>query len=300
MWVICGIIVDKLFNDGDVAVPVTGFKLVDLGTGKFSQISLLEMINNKNNNICKPLNLIDTIERWRRSKRSDLRTELCINNRRLLFRRDTNRWVGLYIKLPLFNSDGSFYFFDAPIFRLNDISESIGVYMDLATSAIKLIYKGYDVDTGMFTGVKSIYKFADNNRQFGMGNSVYLENLYNIKNLWRRDGVIERLGNFICRLECANRFDISILNGITFAELRGCSNTKVTLPPTITRVELLGDTVPENIQLFISKDTDVNSVINIVKPFINSPNISNELKTVKNNADLFNLCKKYRLRLVIY
>lgn len=300
MWVICGIIVDKLFNDGDVAVPVTGFKLVDLGTGKFSQISLLEMINNKNNNICKPLNLIDTIERWRRSKRSDLRTELCVNNRRLLFRRDTNRWVGLYIKLPLFNSDGSFYFFDAPIFRLNDISESIGVYMDLATSAIKLIYKGYDVDTGMFTGVKSIYKFADNNRQFGMGNSVYLENLYNIKNLWRRDGVIERLGNFICRLECANRFDISILNGITFAELRGCSNTKVTLPPTITRVELLGDTVPENIQLFISKDTDVNSVINIVKSFINSPTISNELKTVKSNTDLFNLCKKYRLRLVIY
>ena len=191
MWVMCGIIVDKPFNDGDVAVPVTGFKLVDLGTGKFSQISLSEMINNKNNNICKPLNLIDTIERWRRSKRSDLRTELCVNNRCLLFRRDTNRWVGLYIKLPLFNSDGSFYFFDAPIFRINDISESIGVYMDLATSAIKLIYKGYDVDTGMFTGVKSIYKFADNNRQFGMGNSVYLENLYDIKNLWRRDGVIE-------------------------------------------------------------------------------------------------------------
>ena len=82
--------------------------------------------------------------------------------------------------------------------------------------------------------------------------------------------------------------------------MRGCSNAKVTLPPTITRVDLLGDTVPENMQLFISKDTDANSVINIVKPFINSPNISNELKTVKNNADLFNLCKKYRLRLVIY
>lgn len=50
----------------------------------------------------------------------------------------------------------------------------------------------------------------------------------------------------------------------------------------------------------MSKDTDANSVINIVKSFINSPTISNELKTVKSNTDLFNLCKKYRLRLVIY
>lgn len=299
MWVICGIIVGKQFNNNDVAVPVIGFKLIDLGTGQLGQISLSEMITNRTENIVKPLNLVDTIERWRRSKRSDLITELCVNNRCMLFRHD-KKWVGLYVKLPLFNLDGSFYLFDAPIFRLNNLDEDIGVYMELPRLNFKLIYKGYDIENGRFTGVKSVYKSADKEVKFGLGNSLCLENVNDIKNLWKRDGVIERLGNFICRLECANRFDISILNGITFAELRGCSNTKVTLPPTITKVELLGDTVPENIQLFISKDTDANSVINIVKPFINSPNISNELKTVKNNADLFNLCKKYRLRLVIY
>ena len=300
MWVICGIIVGKQFNVGDVAVLVIGFKLVDLGSGKFSQISLLEMINNKNNNICKPLNLIDTIERWRRCKRSDLRTELCVNNRCLLFRRDIDRWMGLYIKLPLFNSDGSFYFFDAPIFRINDISKSIGVYMELATSAIKLIYKGYDVDTGMFTGVKSIYKFADNNRQFGMGNSVHLENLYDIRNLWKRDGVIERLGNFICRLECANRFDVSVLNGFTFAELRGCSNVKITLPPTVTRVEVIGDTVAENIELWVSKGIDINILIGIISAFIKSPIAYEELRSAKSIDGLISVCRKYRLRLMVY
>lgn len=69
MWVICGIIVGKQFNNNDVAVPVIGFKLIDLGTGQLGQISLSEMITNRTENIVKPLNLVDTIERWRRSKK---------------------------------------------------------------------------------------------------------------------------------------------------------------------------------------------------------------------------------------
>lgn len=247
MWVICGIIVGKQFNNNDVAVPVIGFKLVDLGTGQLGQISLSEMVTNRTDNIVKPLNLVDTIERWRRSKRSDLITELCVNNRCMLFRHD-KKWVGLYVKLPLFNPDGSFYLFDAHIFRLNNLDEDIEVYIELPRLNFKLIYKGYDVENGRFTGVKSVYKSADKEVKFGLGNSLCLENVNDIKNLWKRDGVIERLGNFICRLECANRFDVAVLNGITFAELRGCSNAKVTLPPTITRVDLLGDTVPENMQ----------------------------------------------------
>lgn len=80
MWVICGIIVGKQFNNNAVAVPVTGFKLLDLSSWQYSQISLFDLIKN-NNSISKPMNLVDTLERWHRCKRSDFSPELCVNSK---------------------------------------------------------------------------------------------------------------------------------------------------------------------------------------------------------------------------
>lgn len=299
MLVICGMIVGKAFNNGDVAVPVVGFKLLDLSNWQYSQISLFDLIKN-NNNIGKPMNLVDTLERWHRCKRSDFSPELCVNSKFLLFRGDYGKWSGLHIKLPLFNPDGSFYMFDNQIFRLNDISEDIGVYIDLSNLSIKLIYKGYDISNGVFTCVKSVYKVIDKNTKYGIGGSLWLDGTDAIRGLWKTDGNASTLGKFICRVECGNISRLQIPNRITLAELSGCSGCCIELPESITRVEVTGKNPPRNIELHLKSSVEPSVIVGIVGAFIKSPVAYNELRTSKSMLDIVNICKNYKLKLVIH
>jgi hypothetical protein len=293
MWVVCGVIAYKDFREEDKAVPVMGFKLVNLENGSFNQISLSRLVNNKLKDVCMPLNLIDTIERW---KRGDGEAKLCVSRDCLLFRKDA-KWVGLYIKMPVYNKDGSFYFYDSSFFRLNDIDEGIGVYIDLYNEDIKYIYKGCDIETGLFTG--SDYIETDKNRKFGLGNCVELEYRTNITSLWKREGIIEKLGDYICRLDCSNRGAARILRGFTFAEVKGCCNAKLFLPKTLINLSIIGETIPENVTLSIDKDTPNPNIISIVTSFLKRQASDKELKLIQNIDSLFGLCKKYNIRLVL-